>query len=55
MKERNKRTPILCIHVDGEADGMLVDAHVHSLDGPEALLSCVAEVLDKSSGRQIVQ
>ena len=53
MKERNNRTPIVCIHVDGEADGKLVDAYVHSLDGPEALLSCVAEVLDKSIGRQI--
>ena len=53
MKERKKRTPIVCIHVDGEADGMLVDAYVHSLDGPEALLSCVAKVLDKSIGRQI--
>jgi len=53
MKERNKKTPIVCIHVDGEADGKLVDAYVHSLDGPEALLSCVAEVLDKSIGRQI--
>jgi DNA-binding response OmpR family regulator len=56
MKERNKRTPIVSIHVDGEADGMLVDAYVHSLDGPEALLSCVscvAKVLDKSIGRQI--
>ena len=54
MKERNKKTPIVCIHVDGEADGKLVDAYVHSLDGPEALLSCVAEVLDKSIGLQIV-
>ena len=54
MKERNNRTPIVCIHVDGEADGKLVDAYVHSLDGPEVLLSCVAKVLDKSIGRQIV-
>ena len=53
MKERNKRTPVVTIHADGEADGKLVDAYVHSLDGPEALLSCVAEVLDKSIGRQI--
>ena len=53
MKERNKKTPIVCIHVDGEADGKLVDAYVHSLDGPEALLSCVAKILDKSTGRQI--
>jgi DNA-binding response OmpR family regulator len=54
MKERNKRTPVVAIHADGEADGKLVDAYVHSLDGPEALLSCVAKVLDKSIGRQIV-
>jgi len=53
MKLGNERTPIVCIHVDGEADGKLVDAYVHSLDGPEALLSCVAEVLDKSIGRRI--
>ena len=53
MKERNKRTPVICIHVDGEADGDLVDAYVHSLDGPESLLSCIAKVLDKSIGRQI--
>ena len=52
MKER-KRAPIVCIHVDGEADGKLVDAYLHSLDGPEVLLSCVAKVLDKSIGRQI--
>jgi DNA-binding response OmpR family regulator len=54
MKERNKRTPIVSIHADGETDGQLVDAYVHSLDGPEALLSCVAKILDKSTGRQIV-
>ncbi len=54
MKERNNRTPIVCIHVDGEADGKLVDAYVHSLDGPDALLSCVAKLLDKSIGRQIL-
>ena len=53
MKERNKRTPVVCIHVDGETDGKLVDAYVHSLDGPEVLLSCVATVLDKSIGSQI--
>ena len=53
MKERNKRTPIISIHADGEADGKLVDAYVHGLDGPETLLSCVATVLNKSSGRQI--
>ncbi|HEU0049495.1 MAG TPA: hypothetical protein VFQ43_18050 [Nitrososphaera sp.] len=52
MKERNKKTPIVCIHVDGEADGKLVDAYVHSLDGPEAFLSCVVQVLAKSSGLQ---
>ena len=53
MKERNKRTPIVCIHVDGETDGKLVDAYVHSLDGPEVLLSCVATVLNESSSGQI--
>ena len=53
MKERNKRTPIISIHANGEADGKLVDAYVHGLDGPETLLSCVANVLDKSGGRQI--
>ena len=53
MKKRNKRTPIVCIHVDGETDGKLVDAYVHSLDGPEVLLSCVAKVLNESSSRQI--
>ena len=53
MKERNKRTPIISIHADGETDGKLVDAYVHGLDGPETLLSCVATVLNKSSGRQI--
>ena len=53
MKERNKRTPIISIHANGEADGKLVDAYVHGLDGPETLLSCVANVLHKSGGRQI--
>ena len=53
MKKRNKRTPIVCIHVDGETDGKLVDAYVHGLDGPEALLSCIAKLLDESIGRQI--
>jgi len=52
MKERNNRTPIVCMHVDGEADRKLVDAYVHSLDGPEAFLSCVVQVLAKSSGLQ---
>ena len=53
MKERNERTPIISIHANGEADGKLVDAYVHGLDGPETLLSCVAQVLDKFSGRRI--
>jgi DNA-binding response OmpR family regulator len=53
MKERHKKTPIVCIQVDGATDGKLVDAYVHSLDGPEVLLSCVAKVLDKSVGRQV--
>ena len=53
IKERSKQTPVVAIHADGEADGNRVDAYVHSLDGPEALLSCVAKVLDKSSGPQI--
>jgi hypothetical protein len=53
FKERNKQTPVVAIHADGEADGNLVDAYVHSLDGPEALLSCVAKALDKSTGPQI--
>jgi len=53
MKERNKRTPIVSIHADGEADGELVDAYVHGLDGPVALLSCIAELLDKSIGSRI--
>src|SRR5205823_8703716 len=53
MKERNQRTPIVSIHADGEADGKLVDAYVHGLDGPEALLSCIAKLLDESIGRQI--
>ena len=53
MKERNKRTPIVSIHADGETDGKLVDAYVHGLDGPEVLLCCIANVLDGSIGRQI--
>ena len=53
MKERIKRTPIVSIHADGETDGKLVDAYVHGLDGPEALLCCIANVLDGSIGRQI--
>src|SRR6266516_8027322 len=53
MKVKNNRTPIISIHADGDADGALVDAYVHGLDGPEALLSCISKVLDKSDGRQI--
>ena len=53
MKLRNKRTPIISIHADGEADGALVDAYVHGLDGPETLLSCISKVLDKSNGGQL--
>ncbi len=53
MKLGSKRTPIISIHADGEADAKLVDAYVHGLDGPEALLSCISKVLDKSDGRQI--
>ncbi len=52
MKRRNKRTPIISLHSDGEAKEELVDGYVHSLDGPEALLSCVLQVLEKSSGLQ---
>lgn len=47
------RTPVISIHANGEADAKLVDAYVHGLDGPEALLSCIAKVLDKSDGHQI--
>jgi DNA-binding response OmpR family regulator len=50
MKERNRRTPLISIHADGEADTKLVDGYVHSLDGPEALLACVSQVLNKSTG-----
>ena len=53
IKLGNKRTPIVSIHADGETDEELVDAYVHGLDGPEALLSCISKVLDKSDGRQI--
>ena len=53
MKPRNKRIPIISIHANGETDGELVDAYVHGLDGPEALLSCISKVLDKSDGSQI--
>jgi DNA-binding response OmpR family regulator len=52
MKERKKRTSVICIQADGEAKDELVDGYVHSLDGPEALLSCVVQVLAKSSGLQ---
>src|SRR2546423_15221185 len=43
---KNKRTPIVSIHANGETDGELVDAYVHGLDGPEALLSCISKLLD---------
>src|SRR5438270_3762 len=52
MKQKKRRTPVISIHADGEADHELVDGYVHSLDGPEALLACIAQVLDKSSGLQ---
>ena len=52
MRQKKRRTPVISIHADGEADHELVDGYVHSLDGPEALLACIAQVLDKSSGLQ---
>ena len=52
MKQENKRTPLICIHANGEAPNKLVDGYIHNLDGPEALLARVAQVLVKSSGLQ---
>jgi DNA-binding response OmpR family regulator len=52
IRERNKRTPVISLHADGEPKDEPVDRYVHSLDGPEAFLSCVAQVLAKSSGLQ---
>ena len=52
MKQRSKRTPLIKINANGETDNKLVDGYVHSLDGPQALLNCVAQVLDKFSGLQ---
>ena len=53
IKKRNQRTPILCVHANGEAEDNLVDAYVHSLDGPAALISWVARLLENPRGRQI--